>query len=170
MRRRTLLTVGLVSGTLLALAGGTLALLRPGRRDGRLSDSGRAVFAALLPAVLPGLLPVEAAAREAALAAHLQRVEDAIAGLSPALQAEVDELLTVVGSAPGRLLLAGLTPDWGAASADEVRAALQTMRNSSITLRQQAFHALRTLTNASWFSDASTWVAIGYPGQMRVGS
>ena len=38
------------------------------------------------------------------------------------------------------------------------------MRESSLALRQQAFHALRDITNASYFADRSTWAAIGYPG------
>jgi hypothetical protein len=37
-----------------------------------------------------------------------------------------------------------------------------------MALRQQVFHALRDLTNAAYFADASTWAAIGYPGQQAV--
>ncbi len=168
MRRRTLLTLGLAGGAVLALAGGTVALLQPARRDGRLTDAGRALFAALAPAVLTLFLPTEPAARAAALAAYLGRAEDAIAGLPPALQGEVDELLTLSVSAPGRRLLVGLATPWAEAGVPEVQQALQGMRDSTLALRQQAYHALRDLTNASWFADPATWAAIGYPGQREV--
>jgi hypothetical protein len=168
MRRRTLLKVGLATGALLAVAGGSLALLQPARRDGKFTATGSAIFTALAPAVLATLLPADAAARSAAIAAYLPRVEAAIDGLPPALQGEVDELLTIAGSAPGRLALVGLRSGWAEASAADVQAALSAMRESSLVLRQQAYHALRDLTSASYFSDAAPWAAVGYPGPRPV--
>lgn len=156
--------VGAGAGTLLALAGGTLALLRPGLKDGRLSAGGREMFAAVAQGVLADLLPSDPAARARAVQAHLQRLDDTIGGLPPALQAEIDELVTLLASAPGRLALTGLRPDWPQASDAELRAMLQGLRVSSLNLRQQLYHALRNLTNAAYFADASTWQAIGYPG------
>lgn len=165
MKRRTVLTVGVAAGALVALAGATIALLTPGRREGRLTDAGRALFAAVAHAVLDGMLPADPAARAAALDAHLARVQDTISGMPPAVQAEIDELITIMASAPGRLALAGLGTDWQAASVAEVTHALQGMRASRLALRQQAFHALRDLTNGSYFAAPDTWSAIGYPGQ-----
>lgn len=165
MQRRTLLTVGIATGTLLALVGGTLSLLKPGRRDGRLTDSGRSMFSAVAQAVLASTLPDDPGARAKALEGHLARVQETIAGMPPAMQAELDELITLVGSAPGRLALAGLRSDWAAASMPEITSALQGMRGSSLAVRQQVFHALRDITNASYFADPSTWPAVGYPGQ-----
>lgn len=165
MQRRTLLTVGIATGTLLALAGGTLALLKPGRRDGLLTDSGRSMFAAVARAVLASTLPADPDARARAIEGHLTRVQGTIAGMPPAMQAELDELVTIVGSAPGRLALVGLRGDWSSASVGDISAALQGMRESSLAVRQQAFHALRDITNASYFADPSTWPAMGYPGQ-----
>jgi hypothetical protein len=168
MRRRTLIKVGLVTGAVLVVAAGSLALIQPARREGKLTERGRAVFAALAPAVLDTLLPAEPEARARAVQAHLGRVEAALAGLPPALQAEVDELFTVLGSTAGRLALTGLRSDWSAATPSELAAALQGMRESSLAVRQQAFHAMRDLTSSSYLSDAATWAAIGYPGQRPV--
>jgi hypothetical protein len=165
MRRRTLLTVGIAGGTLLALVGGTLALLQPGRRDGVLTTSGRSMFSAVAQAVLATTLPADPQLRARALEAHLDRVQATIAGMPPNIQAELDELITIAGSAPGRWALVGLRSDWSSASTTEVAAALQSMRSSSMALRQQAFHALRDITNGSYFADPSTWQAVGYPGQ-----
>lgn len=165
MQRRTLLTVGIATGTLLALAGGTLALLKPGRRDGLLTAAGRSMFAAVAQAVLGSTLPADPDARAKALEGYLARVQGTIAGMPPAMQAELDELVTIVGSAPGRLALVGLRSDWSVASLADITAALQGMRESSLAVRQQAFHALRDITNAAYFADASTWQSVGYPGQ-----
>ena len=164
MKRRTLLLVGAGAGTVLALAGGTLALFKPGLQQGRLSAVGRGMLAAVARGVLADLLPPEPAARALALQAHLQRLEGTIAGLPPALQGEINELVTLLASAPGRLALAGLRPDWPQASEAELQDMMQGLRFSSLQLRQQLYHALRNLTNGAYFADASTWQAIGYPG------
>ncbi len=164
MQRRTLLTLGVVTGAVMAVAGGTLALVRPGRQAGVLTPPARAMFTAVARAVLGEQLPAPAAAQAHALEAHLSRVQATIAGLPPAMQAEVDELVTIVCSAPGRVALVGLMSDWAAASTADVALALQGMRESSLALRQQAYHALRDMSNASYFADATTWPSIGYPG------
>ncbi len=168
MRRRTLLKAGLAGGVLLAVAGTGLALLQPARREGRLTETGRTLFTALAPAVLAGLLPAEAAARQQAVADLLPRVETAINGMPPAMQAEVDELLTIAGSSLGRLSLVGLASPWATASSEQIQSALRGMRDSSLALRQQAYHALRDLTNGGYFSDEATWAVLGYAGQRPV--
>lgn len=168
MQRRTLLSVGAVTGVLLGLTGTTIAMLRPGRREARFTPSGRALFAAIADSVLGSLLPLSAGARIAAIAAHITRVEATIAGLPPHMQTEIDELITIIGSSPGRLGLARLTTDWTTATQDQVSAALTSMQRSSVSIRQQAFHALRDITNGSYFADPSTWPAIGYPGARPV--
>ena len=168
MRRRSLLKVGLAGGVVLALAGTGLALVQPARRDGKFTETARALFTALAPAVLAGLLPTEAGARQQAIAELLPRIEVAINGMPPAMQAEVDELLTIAGSSVGRLALVGLGSSWGAAGSGEVQSALRGMRDSSLALRQQAYHALRDLTNGGYFADEAAWVGLGYPGQRPV--
>ena len=164
MQRRTLMTVGLAAAALLAVAGGTLALVTPARRDGKLTEPTRVMLASVARAVLASLLPQEPAAQAAALEAHLSRVQHTIAGMPPPVQAEIDELLSIVASAPGRLALVGLKADWRTAAVADVTLALQGLRESSLALRQQAFHALRDITNGAYFADPSTWAAIGDPG------
>lgn len=164
MRRRTLLTLGLATGAALTAAGGLALLWQPAMRDGQLTPQTRSMWLALAPAVLDGLLPPDPSARQQALGAWLQRLQGTLDGLPPALQGEVAELMTVLVTAPGRRALTGLASAWERADVAEVRAALQSMRLSSWTLRQQAYRALRDLTNAAWFADPSTWARIGYPG------
>lgn len=164
MQRRTLLKLGLGSAVVLAAAGGGLALLRPGLEGTKLSVGGRAMFGAVARAVLDGMLPAAEAARDAAVQAHLGRLDDTIAMLAPATRGELSQLVALLGSLPGRKWLAGLDADWPDASPAQVQAALQSMRASTVALRQQAYHALRDLTNAAYFADPGTWPAIGYPG------
>lgn len=154
--------MGVVGAALVSLAGAGLSLTRPGLRDGVLTAAGRDVFAAVARAVLDGMWP--AADQAAALQDHLRRVDAAIASFPPAMQAELGQLVTLLASPPGRLLLTGLQPDWPDASMAELRSVLQALRVSSLPLRQQTFHALRDITNAAYFAHAGNWSAMGYPG------
>lgn len=168
MQRRTLLTLGVAGGALLTVVGAGLALLKPGLDLGRLTPAGRGVMAAIANAVLEDALPRETQARQAAVQSYLARVEGTIEGLPPQLQAELGELLTVLASAPGRRLLAGLGTDWPDASVVELQQALRDMRFSSLAMRQQAYHALRDLTHAAYFSHPDAWAYLGYAGQLPV--
>lgn len=168
MQRRTLLKLGIGSAAVLAVAGGGLALLRPGIEGGRLAPAGREVFEAVARAVLDGILPGDAAARAVALRAHLARLDDTIAGFPAATQAELAQLLALLASTAGRVGLAGLRTDWPAAEVGDIQRALQSLRTARLELRQQTYHALRDLTNAAYFSDASAWPALGYAGPREV--
>lgn len=166
MKRRSLLQLGLFGGALVSLAGVGLALTRPGLQEGRLTPAGREVFAAVARGVLDGVLPQPWPAE--ALQGHLQRVDAAIAAFPPGMQAELGQLVTLLASPPGRVMLTGLQPDWSGASTAEVQAMLQRLRVSAMPLRLQTFHALRDLTNAAYFADADTWQVMGYPGPRAV--
>jgi hypothetical protein len=163
MQRRRLLKLGAGATVLLALAGGGASLYRPGLAQGRLTPAGQEVFKAIARAVLDGSLPSGSGA-EAALAVHLKHLDDVVKAFPAPVQAELSQLLAVLSNAPGRRLLAGLSPDWPDASVEQLQAALDDMRQSAIAARQQAYHALRDLTNAAFYADASAWPLIGYPG------
>jgi hypothetical protein len=165
MQRRKLLQLGLGATAVLALAGGAVVMLRPALSDdGRLSDRARAVMRGVALAVLDGALPPESAARQAALDAHLLRLAATIAAFPAPTRAELSQLLALLAASPGRLALTGLANDWSAASVAQIQNALQGMRVSSLALKQQAYHALRDLTNAAYFSDPMAWAHLGYPG------
>lgn len=173
MQRRTLLGLGIAGSALLAVAGGGAWLLHSSRawRDGRLLPDGTRVLRAVARGVLDGSLPDAAAApreQAAALDAHLVRMQASLAALSPASQREVDELLTLLATVPGRIALAGLSPAWEDASVGDIQQALLSMRLSSLALRRQAYQALRDLTHAAYFADPSTWPQLGYPGPLKI--
>ena len=168
MQRRTLLKLGLGATVVLVAAGGGIALLQPGISNGRLGDSARAVMRAAGFAVLDGALPAPGPEQERALDQHLVRLEATIAAFPVPTRAELSQLLALLASPPGRVALAGLGTHWAEASVAQVQAALQGMRLSSLSLRQQAYHALRDLTNAAYFSDPSAWAHLGYPGPTHI--
>jgi len=168
MQRRTLLKLGLGATVLVALAGGGAALVRPGVVGGRLTEPARGVMQAVARAVLDGVLPNDGPTQQRALLAHLVRLDSAIAAFPLPTQAELSQLLALLAVPPGRLALAGLSPAWPDANVAELQAALQGMRTASLALKQQAYHALRDLTNAAYFSDASAWPSLGYPGPAEI--
>lgn len=170
MHRRGLLKLGLGAAVVLTAAGGAVTWLvaQPARNGGRFEPDARALLMAVGAAVLAGLLPASAAPRQAALNQWLERLEATVAGLPASVQMELDQLLLILQSAPGRLALARLRKPWQSASPQEVQAALQGMRLSGLAVRQQVFHALRDLGNAAYFASPQTWSALGYPGPPKV--
>lgn len=168
MQRRSLLKLGVASAVVLALGGGALATLRPGWAQGRLTYSGREIFAAVGRAILQGTLPAAAPEADRALAGLLDRVDTLVSALPAHAQSELSQLLALLGAAPGRYGLAGLQGEWSAASIRDVQQALQSMRTSSLSLRQQAYHALHDIVTGAYFADPTTWPLLGYPGPTPV--
>lgn len=168
MQRRTLLKLGLVSGTVLALAGGAATLLQPGLVDGRLTPAGRALFMGVGRAILQGTLPQDAAAQQQALDGLLARVDVLAQNQPPHVQAELSQLVGLLGTGAGRMALAGLGQGWLEAAPEQVAAALDGMRYSRLALRQQAYLALHEVVCGAFFSDESTWSLVGYPGPQDI--
>lgn len=158
MRRRTLLKAGLGGAVLLAAGGVAILAGRDATRD------RAAVLGAVVPALLEGALPAEPAARADAVRRCVAATVVAIEGLAPASQAELAQLFALLGSAPGRLLLAGVRDDWPAADTAEVAAFLEGWRRHSATLLRSGYGALHDLVLGSWYADPAAWPAIGYDG------
>lgn len=168
MQRRTLFKLGAASATVLVLAGGTAALVRPGLAGDALAPAGREVFLAVGRAVLDKSLPADDEPRQIALQGMLGRIDALVASLPPHAQTELSQLLSVLGSAAGRLALAGLVPRWPQARIPELQQALQAMRLSRLALRQQAYAALHDITAGAYFSDPASWPLLGYPGPTAI--
>jgi hypothetical protein len=168
MQRRTLFKLGVASAATLALAGGAAAWLQPGLQAGKLGAAGREVFKAVGRAVLAGSLPTDGDARQRALGALLDRVDTLALALPPHTQLELSQLLSLLASAPGRSLLAGLHEPWSSAGENQIQTALQDMRLSTLALRRQAYAALHDITAAAYFSDVATWGQLGYPGPLKI--
>lgn len=161
LSRRKLLTLGIASAAALAVGGGAAALLRPVWAQGKLLPDGRTVMAAVATALLEGTLPQDGAARSAALSGLMQRVEGALNAFPSRTQAEFAQLLALLSHPWSRVAL-GMSTEWARAAPPEIAAWLQSQRLSSVSLKQQTYHALHDLTLAAWFSDKAAWKAIGY--------
>lgn len=167
MRRRSLLALGALSAAVLAVGGGTAALLQPGLRGGSLSPAGREVLAGVSRALLDGSLPAGAATK-AALDALLVRIDALAAALPPHAQDELSRLLALLASSPGRRALAGVSEPWHVATVPQIQQGLQAMRLSGISLRQQAYQALHDIVGSAYFSHPGTWSQLGYPGPLKI--
>ncbi|HNI76836.1 MAG TPA: hypothetical protein PK363_09780 [Giesbergeria sp.] len=168
MQRRTLLKLGLVSGTVLALAGGAAMLVQPGLVQRRLTDAGRALFIGVGRAILQGTLPPDPAEQRQALEGMADRVDILAQNLPPHVVDELSQLVGLLGSSAGRVALAGLSTGWLEATPEQVMAALNDMRYSRLTLRQQAYQALHEIVGGAYFSEESTWAVVGYPGPQDI--
>ena len=160
--------MGAVSATVLILAGGATALWQPGLQQGRLSPGAQDVLTSAARAILDGTLPTEPAQAQATLAGLARRIDALVQALPPHVQAELSQLLAILGTGIGRRTLAGLAPDWRSASVAEVQQALQSMRTSRLVLRLQSYQALHDIVGAAYFSDVSTWPTLGYPGPLII--
>ena len=157
MQRRTLLGLGGAGAALLAMAGGGVAMLHERAwHDGKLLPAGRKVFASVARAVLDGSLPSDAVAQAIAIESHLARVEATVNAMPPQTQAELADLLALLAMPPLRATFAGLSTAWEHASVTDVQEALQSMRQSTLLLRRQAYSALRDLTHAAYRSEEHT--------------
>ena len=167
--RRRFLAVGAASGALLAVAGWWS--LRPGGAAPgyrALGKDGVLVSRALIPAILEGALPAADPERETAIRHTLEALDRAIAGLSPAVQAEIAQLFALLGLAPGRWLLAGVRPRWADASTEEAAAFLRRWKDGRIDLMRAGYQALTQLVIAACYGSPLSWAAIGYPGAPRL--
>jgi hypothetical protein len=164
MQRRAWLKLGAASAVVLALGGGVATTWRPGVVAGKLSADGRLAMGALARALLAGALPPDAAA----LNRHLDAFEGLVATLQPAVLEELTLLLSLTTNAPGRLGLFGHATALHELPVDTLRAALQAMRTSSVSLRQQAYFGLRELHCGVRYAEPDTWTLLGYPGPTAI--
>jgi hypothetical protein len=158
------LALGALSAAALAVGGGAVALLQPGLRESRLSASGREVFTAVSRGLLDGSLPLAETELATALEGLLGRIDAVVAALPPHAQSELSQLLALLATGAGRRVLAGLDRPWAEADVAQIQQALQSMRLSSVGLRQQAYQALHDIVGGAYFSDRQTWSLLGYPG------
>lgn len=168
MKRRSVLKLGIASAVALSIAGGLAVLLRPGLHGGTLTQAGRELFASIGRAILQGTLPIDTKHEAQAVKGLVDRIDALTQALPPHVQAELSQLVGLLCTAAGRRGLAGLDTDWSLASVGQVQAALQSMRSSGLALRQQTYQALHEIVGGAYFSDNSTWSAVGYPGPVTV--
>jgi hypothetical protein len=167
--RRSFLKIGVAGAITLAAGGAIYRLAHPPAADTpfKLDGPARAVLAAVIPAMLDGVLPAEPAARAAAIEDATARTQAAILGLPLATQKEVRDLFGLLALAPARRWLAGVSGSWEQADPQQVAAFLQSWRTHRLGLQQTGYMALHDLILGPWYAEPSAWQAIGYPGPLK---
>ena len=160
--RRQFIKTGRLGSLLLSLSGWLNAA---GARH--FSDSEREMLAAVVNAMLEGVLPTAKEQRRSLVAQTVDGVETAVGGLSVASQSEIGELFGLLVIAPGRVVVAGVGKPWREASVGEVGEFLQSWRSSRLSLLQGAYGALHDLIFGAWYGRPENWPAINYPGPPR---
>lgn len=168
MQRRTLLKLGVGSAAVLAIAGGAAIMLQPGLQKGTLSARSRLVMSRLAAAIMADAWPEGASPAASSMEALLDRINEKIAGTQDSVQAELSQLLTLLDTVPGRRALVGISSSWEAVSPTELGIALQSMRVSGVSLRQQAYQGIHDLVYGAYFSGKESWPVMGYPGPVEI--
>ncbi|MGE5452476.1 MAG: hypothetical protein ACM3VZ_11620 [Acidobacteriota bacterium] len=139
-----------------------------GMADGRLTEHGIDVMRALARGVLSAVLPRDPAQRQAALDAHVRRIDVYLNNLPHALRTEINALLGLLANPPTRYLVTGLGQSWREASDADITAALDRMRQHALPTTQMAYHAVRDITCVLYFTAPENWNAVAYPGPVNV--
>jgi len=161
LTRRRFIQVGVAGAALL----GTVRWLdahsaSPAALDARAAE----VIRALVPVVLAGSLPTDAATRTRAIDETVDAFGRAVRGLAPAIQEEIGEMLSLLSFMPTRLAMTGISAGWPEASADDIAAFLQDWRTSRLELKRAGYRALTQLIQGAWFDNPIAWRVIAYPG------
>lgn len=143
-------------------------MLQPGLQQGALSVRSRLVMSRLATAIMADAWPEGASPGTRPMEALLERMNEKIAGTQDSVQAELSQLLTLLDTLPGRRALVGITNTWEDVSASELTSALQSMRVSGVSLRQQAYQGMHDLVYAAYFSGKESWPVMGYPGPVEI--
>lgn len=167
--RRHFIKTGIAGGLLLAAAA---ILQKPFDRMGKqalvagnpLDSSLRTVVRAIAPVMLKGSFPASYPDRAAALDSITRGVALAVGALGAAAQKEVAELFALLAFAPTRITVAGVSPGWEQASADDIEAFLRRWQSSPVDLLKTGYLALHDLVLGAWYADPHSWSAIGYAG------
>jgi hypothetical protein len=164
--RRQFVQVGIAGAAVLAAARWldrpqALAAVPPTFRF--LDERTAVVVGALVPVVLT-TLPIEPAARARALEETVAGFDRAVAGLSQAVQKEVDELFSILRFAPARLMFTGLWTSLDECAPADIAAFLTRWRFSSFEIQRAAYQAITQLIQAAWYGNPASWADIGYPG------
>lgn len=165
LSRRTFFRAGALGAGALVAAGayGAWKLRNCTGHGGALSPEGRALFAAMAPAFLDGVV-APAAWTPASMNDLLDQIEHTIAGLATPARRELQQLACLLDQGGARLLLAGTISPWSSVSPERARRILQRWRFSSAALLVSAYQALHDITFATWYAQPAHWAATGYPG------
>jgi hypothetical protein len=160
MKRRTFITGAFATTAALALG---VSLYRPELVPEDSGDKAHALlFAVLLPVLLEDALPDVPVLREAAINRTIEAMHDTMSLLSDEKQAELTELLQMLESRLGLLLLTGSMTPLMLRSTDELVAMLEHWRHHYLAMLNLAYQGLRELVMAGFYSSPEHWSRLNY--------
>lgn len=167
LSRRRLLTFSLGASAFLATAGLGASL------SGCSAQSPAGGFIILRQSDLPilrALIPVVLAGTSAPdnLESVLQRLDNKLASLSPAMLKLTLQLFDVLALPVTRGPLTGIWGRWENTSSEHIQAFLQRWENSSLNLLQMGHASLLQLLQMAWYEMPESWAHCGYPGPPKV--
>jgi hypothetical protein len=166
LSRRRFLQVGVAGAAVLTVAhflNRGSPVPSQGSLDLRSLDAKSAsLVAAIAPVILSGALPDDITSRRIAVNEVVEAFDRALSGLSPAVQAELQQLLSLLTFAPTRVVVAGVRKPWHEADEKDVAAFLASWRHSRFDLLQSGYQALKQLMQACWYGNPLAWGKIGF--------
>jgi len=154
LTRRQWIGSGVVAAAALGVAGAAVDS----------AENNRDILAVIVPVMLAGALPADAAARQAEIVRTLDGFDVAVSGLTPSVQGEVAQLLSLLRIAPLRIVATGIVGPWGRTSPERIAQFLNQWRYSSIVKLRSAYDALHQLIFAAYYGAPNAWGALHYPG------
>lgn len=173
-RRRTFLKAG-IAGSALLLAGRWLPAANAGAESAAedfpfayLTPADVVVLGRIVPVMLEGALPEDAAQRATAIDEITSGI-DAVIGHQPLpVRREISDLFGLLTKGVTRALVAGVWTSWEKASDEDVREFLTGWRDSRFNLLHSAYRGLHDLVVGSWYGNPRSWARIGYGGPPEI--
>ena len=154
---------GLLGGAVLALGGAAGLALWPTRQIAAPTRPLLVVDATafqVLVAVASRVVPME----DADPVAIAHGVDEALTRVPAEARTDMNTLLKVFENALPGLLLDGRRAPFTRLGPEAQDKVLERWRDSRLVMRRGAYHALRKLCLATYYSAPSTWKALRYPG------
>ena len=131
-----------------------------------LDPEDRLVLAMITPVILDGVLTKTLSGD--ALVRYLKDFDQALSFLTSTQQKEFKELLNLLKSLIGRVVIGGIWTSWNNVSTATVDSMLVSWRNSYLDLIKIAYRGLKELSYGSWYGNPDNWQSIGYPGPPEI--
>jgi hypothetical protein len=114
--------------------------------------------------LLSVLIPIFAAGMPSPIKIEvsLSNIDQTVLRLSQRTQRELRQLLDLLASGFGRVLVAGVWLDWQQSSGRNVEHFLTEWRSSHLELLQQGYLGLHQIIMGSLYAEPEHWPAIGY--------
>ena len=126
------------------------------------ADNRKWVLAALLPALLYGVLPSDPTLAQQQIARTQQAVTDFTPYLPLHQQQELDQLFNLLANRLGQLGLTGHLSGLPQLDIAQRLALLAQWRDSYLSLLQQAYHGLRELLYGAYYGQSEHWQSLSY--------